>query len=370
MAVNYDELKLKGTNGEGVAEIADQAIAFVLKQLWKDEIIPEHYEEVADGSIDGALQVVADSMSDGDFDASTMVRKSTLTALDEKFNDIADDGTKYVKLIPQTTTKKEIYLKSASAEALSKIDMDEKGNIVINGKKIPDDFFDMYDSTVDGQMDSIQNATAKDLYLDRENKNAYIYNGTTNSWDFLFYFGLKKEDVFKEVTTPEHHETVDPTPSKPSESVLEVVPNDTDPIDPNTQIKKDDLPPELSDVNVGDKVIKDDPQDGSDPTYKKPTADNYPDGSKEVVPDDQNPYDPNTQIKESEVKPLPGGDPIVPGDHVILVPEEKKDVPKYTTPEDVKDLLEESKKDEATWLSKQDIKDIWADRIANNTFFD
>ena len=117
MAVNYDELKLKGVNGNGVAEIANLTIAFIFTQFWKDEIIPEHYEEVADGSIDGALQVVADTMSDGDFDASTMVRKSTLTALDEKFNDIADDGTKYVKLIPQTTTKKEIYLKSASAEA-------------------------------------------------------------------------------------------------------------------------------------------------------------------------------------------------------------------------------------------------------------
>ena len=370
MAINYEELKLKGTNGAGVAEIADQAIAFILKQLWKDEITPEHYEEVADGSIDGALQVVADTVLDDDFDALTMVRKSTLTALDEKFNDIADDGSKYVKLIPQTTTKKEIYLKSASAEALSKIDMDDKGNIVINGKKIPDDFFDMYDSTVDGQMDSIQNATAKDLYLDRENKNCYIYNGATKSWDFLFYFGIQKSDLFKEVTTPEHHEPVDPTPSNPNETVLEVVDDSKDPIDPNTEIKKSDVIGDIPDVEVGDKVIKNDPQDGSDPTYNKPTSDNYPDGSKEVVSDDTDPVDPDTQIKESEVKPLPGGDPINVGDHVILVPEKTEDKPKYTTSEEVEDLIEESKKDESTWLTKQEIADIWADRVANNTFFD
>ena len=341
MTLTAEELKLL-INGDALSEVAKGIVDWTHKSLWEKNIIPDKYE-ITEPGIPGSLKVVEteDEMEYEDHtgvEVPITVLKQTVIDSDPKtFKDLVGDGSVYVKFTPSYQNgEKEIYLRAANAQAASRLEIDpDTGEVTLDGKPIGGTFNNLYKGIDESE---VAKPAQNDAYFNTKNKTLSMYNALETKWELVFTW-VDRSEIFKETTTPEHHEKVDPIPSKPSESVLEVVPNDTDPIDPNTQIKKEDLPPELNDVNEGDKIIKDDPQDGSDPTYKKPTADNYPSGSKEVVPDSQDPYDPDTQIKESEVKPLPGGDPIVPGDHVITVPEETKEEIKFPTKDELEEAL-------------------------------
>ena len=103
-------------NGKSAMGMLDSAYKFVHESLWDKVDIPEHYEE-AESTEPNALQVVA---TEEDIiyveEIPTGIAKTTLVANDsEKWNDVATDGSVYVKKVEQQSYEKEKYLKNVNS---------------------------------------------------------------------------------------------------------------------------------------------------------------------------------------------------------------------------------------------------------------